>query len=127
MFPIVDLTEGRIMNDCLFRIKQQPETEDTEIQEIIMVYGDYDSLSYSHDDVALAVSYCTDFGTHCILFSKVPNLKYDVPLNWNQIFSSNSDRKNSTFVSSEVLLKIFHNLLHDIRAKEARDKQQLEE
>ncbi len=122
MWPAVDLENGRIESDYSFHIKQPLETEDIEIKEIIMLFGDYDSLSYSHNDVAWAVSYSIDFGHHIILFSKVTNLEYDIPMNWSLIFSSNPNGKNSEFVSSETLTKMFHNLLHDIRDKEEREK-----
>ncbi len=100
-----------------------PEFDDynASIREIVMDYLEYDSNSYPHDDVALALRYDCEFGIHIILFSKVINLSYNPKRNtgWKYVISPLAEDEyirqggySDHFSKSDVdLTKIYKNTL----------------
>ena len=87
MWPNISLKK-RELEDWDYRVRQLPE-EDAIIKEIVMIYNDFECISYDHQDVACALEYDTEFGLHTILFSKKDHLNYEHGMDWIAVYSSN--------------------------------------
>ena len=72
-----------------YRICQLPE-ENAIIKEIVMIYANFEDISYDKDKIACALEYDTEFGLHTILFAKEDHLQYENHGNdWIAVYSSN--------------------------------------
>lgn len=98
----------------------------TIIKEMIMIYADPRRVEYNKSDVALVVSYDTDFGLHTIIFSKIQNLQYkNSGIEWIATYSSMAEKPKSNvarddgkYTDSKVLTAIFLNTLDSLPNRE---------
>lgn len=97
MWPDVDLKKREISGFILnLRYINTAEWKkpDIVIKEIIMIFANYNNITFSHSDIVCALDYNTDFGWHTILFSKVPRSDFKFKgVNWLNIYSSNLSPK----------------------------------
>ena len=116
MWPNISLKKRELEN-MGYRICQLPE-ENAIIKEIVMIYANFEDISYDKDKIACALEYDTEFGLHTILFAKEDHLQYENHGNdWIAVYSSNyvpGDNVEDGIRGSipiEVLTDIYRNTL----------------
>lgn len=116
-WPEVNVREGKL-EGFNFEIDQKGE-EECNIKEIIMVYAWPDDIIYNENDVALSVTYDTEFGMHTILFSKVNNMPYTMKRHYMTYKLTSLKTEpisfDSKYVPEEALTKMFQNMLTDAK------------
>ena len=122
MWPEINLKK-RYLENWGYRVRQLPE-KDAIIKEIIMIYADYESVSYDKNKVACVLEYDTEFGLHTILFAKEDHLPYENHgIDWIAVYTSNyitgdhvKDGERFS-IPIEVLTDIYRNTLQYIPKK----------
>ena len=118
MWPNIDAKNKEIVIGGGFALRELNANLEQPIciKEIVMIYADFEQVSYDKTEVPMAVSYDTEYGEHVILFSTVQNLQYhNEGIDWTATYSS--DPKNhrrhpddGAYLPEEILTSMFRNM-----------------
>lgn len=122
MWPEVDERRKEIYGyEFEIRYKNDVVCKDssTRIKEIVMICAKYDDVTFSVEDVALAVSYNTFLGERVILFSRVANLQFENDgFDWTSTYTSDFEepiRDDGEHTEEAVLTEMFNKMLEKFK------------
>lgn len=139
MWPCINVTEGTIENlgfTARYFDQEECSSPNICIKEIVMIYSDYNHISFDKCDVPLVVEYDTEFGLHVILFSKVKNLQYvNEGIAWIATYTSDTMwhtcsrleaskvMDDGKYVKEEQLTLMFKNMLEILKKESEFERQ----